>query len=146
MFSQTVVISDIIVVTSQLHHLQGRIHVWSESAPPPPFWQINHANSAYFRLFLGYFGVISATRPPPFWISAPPPFFTYPGSSPDLMTLYKQFHNILFQVSIEFSFLFSIGYLPSWSRTRSSFLMKAELLSTTHPKSYWPRKPVYLHH
>ena len=32
---------------------------------PPPFWQINHANSAYFRLFWGYFGVISATRPPP---------------------------------------------------------------------------------
>ena len=31
---------------------------------PPPFWQINHANSAYFRLFLGYFRVISATRPP----------------------------------------------------------------------------------
>ena len=43
---------------------QGRIHVWAESAPAPPFWQINHANSAYFRLFLGYFGVISATRPP----------------------------------------------------------------------------------
>ena len=30
----------------------------------PPFWQINHANSAYFRLFLGYFWVISATWPP----------------------------------------------------------------------------------
>ena len=30
----------------------------------PPFWQINHANSAYFRLFSGYFRVISATRPP----------------------------------------------------------------------------------
>ena len=41
----------------------------------PPFWQINHANSAYFRLFLGYLGVISATRPP---------LFTYPGSSPAL--------------------------------------------------------------
>ena len=40
----------------------------------PPFWQINHANSAYFRLFLGYFGVISANRPP---------LFTYPGSSPE---------------------------------------------------------------
>ena len=37
---------------------------------PPPFWQINHANSAYFRLFLGY-------------ISQPPPF-TYPGSAPVL--------------------------------------------------------------
>ena len=52
---------------------QGRIHVWSESAPPPPLWQINHANSAYFRLFLGYFQVISATWPP-FWISPHPPF------------------------------------------------------------------------
>ena len=30
----------------------------------PPFWQINHVNSAYFRLFLGYFRVISAIRPP----------------------------------------------------------------------------------
>ena len=41
----------------------------------PPFWQINHANSVYFRLFLGYFQVISATWPPvldlgpPFYIS-----------------------------------------------------------------------------
>ena len=46
----------------------------------PPFWQINHANSAYFRLFLGYFRVISATRPPPF--GSRPPLFTYPGSVP----------------------------------------------------------------
>ena len=47
----------------------------------PPFWQINHANSAYFRLFLGYFRVILATRPPPpFWISAP--LFTYSGFAP----------------------------------------------------------------
>ena len=37
-----------------------------------PFDKINHANSAYFRLFLGYFRVISATRPT-FWISARPP-------------------------------------------------------------------------
>ena len=49
----------------------------------PPFWRINHANSAYFRLFLGYFGVISATRPP-FWISVP--LFTYPGSAPENST------------------------------------------------------------
>ena len=32
----------------------------------PPFWQINHANSTYFRLFWGCFQVISAIRPPPF--------------------------------------------------------------------------------
>ena len=38
----------------------------------PPFWQINHANSACYRLFLGYFGVISASRPP--FGSRPPPF------------------------------------------------------------------------
>ena len=56
---------------------QGRIHVWSESAPAPPFLEINHANSAYFRLFLGYFGVISATRPPPFWISASPFYISW---------------------------------------------------------------------
>ena len=55
---------------------QGRIHVWSESAPAPPFWQINHANSAYFRLFWDYFRVISATRPP-FWISAPPFYISW---------------------------------------------------------------------
>ena len=62
---------------------QGRIHVCSESAPAPapPFWQVNHANSAYFRLFLGYFGVISATWPPPPFGSQPP-LFTYPGSAP----------------------------------------------------------------
>ena len=46
----------------------------------PPFCQLNHANSAYSRLFLGYFGVILATRPPPFWISAP--LFTDPGFAP----------------------------------------------------------------
>ena len=44
--------------------------VWISTAPPP-FWQINHANSAYFRLFWGYFWVISATCPPPLWILAP---------------------------------------------------------------------------
>ena len=38
----------------------------------PSFWQINHANSAYFRLFLGYFQIISATRRPPF--GSRPPF------------------------------------------------------------------------
>ena len=39
----------------------------------PPFWQINHANSAYFRLFLGYFWVISTTRPP--LLDLGPPFY-----------------------------------------------------------------------
>ena len=62
---------------------QGRIHVWSESAPAPPFWQINHANSAYFRLFLGYFQVISATRPLLLDLA---PLFTYPGSAPAFHT------------------------------------------------------------
>ena len=38
----------------------------------PPFWQINHANSAYFRVFWGYFRVISATRPPFLHILDPP--------------------------------------------------------------------------
>ena len=56
----------------------------------PPFWQINHTNSAYFRLFLGYFGVISAT-PPPFGSRPPPPFFTYPGSAPDYSTNCKHY-------------------------------------------------------
>ena len=78
------------------HHIkqcfiyQGRIHVWSELAPAPPFWRINHANSAYFRLFLGYFGVISATRPP-FWISASPFYISWirpclhPGGIPKMI-------------------------------------------------------------
>ena len=39
----------------------------------PPLWQINHANSAYLRLFLGYFQVISATRPS--FESRPPHFY-----------------------------------------------------------------------
>ena len=43
------------------------------TGPPPPFWQINHANSAYFRLFWGYFWVISTTRPPLLDLG-PPPF------------------------------------------------------------------------
>ena len=78
---------------------QGRIHVWSESAPAPPFWQINHANSAYFRLLLGYFGVISATRPP-FWISAPPFYISWirPWKQlfvKDLKILYSSDHLIL---------------------------------------------------
>ena len=60
---------------------QGRIHVWSESAPAP-FWQINHANSAYFRSFLGYFRVISTTQPP--LLDLGTPLFTYPGSAPAL--------------------------------------------------------------
>ena len=59
--------------TSSLSHShvlsQRRIHVWSDRHRPP-FWQINHVNSAYFRLFWGYFQVISAIRSP-FWISAP---------------------------------------------------------------------------
>ena len=43
--------------------MQGRIHVWHR----PPFWQINHANSAYFRLFLGYI-----SHPPPLLDLGPP--------------------------------------------------------------------------
>ena len=44
---------------------QGQIHVSSKSAPAPPFWQINHANSAYFSDYISH-------PAPPFWISAPP--------------------------------------------------------------------------
>ena len=44
----------------------------------PPFWQINHANSVYFRLFLGHFrGYISHPAPP---FGSRPLLFTYPGS------------------------------------------------------------------
>ena len=39
----------------------------------PPFWQINHANSACFRLFLGYFGVLYQPPGPPF--GSRPPFY-----------------------------------------------------------------------
>ena len=58
---------------------------------PPPFWQINHANSAYFRLFLGYFRVISAIRPPPF--GSRPPLFIYPGSAPENVCRKLPFHD-----------------------------------------------------
>ena len=54
----------------------------------PPFWQINHANSAYFRLFLGYFRVISATRPPPFYISWIRPWTLWLFSGPDVASSY----------------------------------------------------------
>ena len=48
----------------------------------PPFWQINHANSAYFRLFLGYFQVLSATRPPFLHILDPPLYLpTFPPNN-----------------------------------------------------------------
>ena len=65
------------------------IHVFAGADPRmvrigtgPPFWQINHANSAYFRLFLGYFRVISATRPP---------LLTYPGSTPVFVMVISKF-------------------------------------------------------
>ena len=60
---------------------QGGGSTYGPNRHQPPFWQINHATSAYLRLFLGYFQVISANQPP-FWILAPPPLFTYPGSAP----------------------------------------------------------------
>ena len=72
--------------TSVCWLLQGQIHVWSELALPPPFWQINHANSAYFRLFLDYFRVISAIWPPlldlgpPFYISWIRPCYCGPST------------------------------------------------------------------
>ena len=51
---------------------QGRIHVWSESVlPPPPFWQINPANSAILGYFGAILGLYQSPCPPPFWISAP---------------------------------------------------------------------------
>ena len=56
---------------------------YSPNRHRPTFWQMNHANSVYFRLFLGYFRVISATRPPPF--GSRPLLFTYPGSTPALI-------------------------------------------------------------
>ena len=33
---------------------------------PPPLWQINHANSAYFRLFWAIFRLYQPPAPPPF--------------------------------------------------------------------------------
>ena len=58
--------------TSMLVSFTVEVDLYTAGADPrmvrigtgPPFWQINHANSAYFRLFWGYFQVISATRPP----------------------------------------------------------------------------------
>ena len=69
-----------IVLNQRVAKLRGGSTYGPNRHRTPPFWKINHANSAYFRLFLGYFGVISAIRPP-FWILAPP-LFTYPGSAP----------------------------------------------------------------
>ena len=47
----------------------------------PPFWQINHANSAYFRLVLGFLGLYQPPAPPPPFGSRAP-LYTYPGSAP----------------------------------------------------------------
>ena len=63
-------------------NVDSTLRGWFVPTGRPPFWQINHANSAYFRLFLGYFGVISATRPPLLDLG---PLFTYPGSAPELV-------------------------------------------------------------
>ena len=73
------IISDIFIQkfsNSCTHMIPGADPRMVRIGTGPPFWQINHANSAYFRLFLGYFGVISATRPP---------LFTYSGSSPVIL-------------------------------------------------------------
>ena len=43
---------------------------------PPPFWQINHANSAYFRFFFGLYqphGPLLDLSPPPFLHILDPP-------------------------------------------------------------------------
>ena len=43
---------------------QGRIQVWADSAPaPPPFWQLNHANSAYFGAKSANFPLILTLGP-----------------------------------------------------------------------------------
>ena len=49
---------------------KGRIQVWADRPhTPPPFWQLNYANSAYFRAISANFD----TRPP---------LFANPGSGP----------------------------------------------------------------
>ena len=57
---------------------QGRIQVWTDPAPAPSFWQVNHSNSAYF-------GAISAN------FDTRPPLFANPGSSPGY-TLFMWIH------------------------------------------------------
>ena len=58
--------------------IQGRIHVWSESAPAPPF----DRQIMQIQPILGYFWAI-------FWFYQPPgpPLFTYPGSAPVIQPL-----------------------------------------------------------
>ena len=63
------------------------------------FWQIDHANSAYFRLFLGYFRVASATRPPfgsrpPFLHNLDPPLI-FASQWPSLLNRTNFFLSIL---------------------------------------------------
>ena len=43
----------------------GRIQVWADLAhsPPPPLWQLNHANSAYFGAISANFPSISTLGP-----------------------------------------------------------------------------------
>ena len=54
------------------------------TASPPPLWQINHANSAYLRLFWAILGLYQPPAPPPPPFGSRPPLFTYPGSAPAL--------------------------------------------------------------
>ena len=65
----------IIHLPSAEQWLRGRSrYELNRPCPPPPIWQLNHANSAYF-------GAISANYPPILTLS--PLFFSNPGSGPE---------------------------------------------------------------
>ena len=59
---------------------QGRIHVWSESAPPPPPFD---RQIMQIQPILGYFwAIFGLYQPPPPSFGSRLPLFTFPGSAP----------------------------------------------------------------
>ena len=89
----------------------------------PPFWKINHANSAYFRLFWAIFGLYQPPDPPFYisWIHPCTPYNTknsfYPKCHMVRLNITQENNNS--NIGKAFDFLFS--FLPL------SFLTKLKI-------------------
>ena len=76
---------DILSITAKLKlkfknsfaHVQGRIHVWSESAPAPLLTDKSCKFSLFYVIFWLFWGYIRSPGPPPFWISASPFYISW---------------------------------------------------------------------
>ena len=70
----------------------GRIKVWADSAPGPPFWQLNHANSAYFGAISANFPSISTVGP--LFLQIPGPALPGPNSYMDCTLVFQSLTKI----------------------------------------------------